>query len=46
LIRALRDNSLSLFFLVLLVVSLIGQSVAGWYDYNAEQLHMAVTWAC
>ena len=46
--RALRDNSLSLFFAVLLIGSLVGQSVAGWHDYNADQLahnESTVTWA-
>ena len=31
----LRNNSLSLFFLTLFVVSLAGQSVAGWHQANA-----------
>jgi hypothetical protein len=34
----LRDHSLSLFFLALLLVSVAGQSLAGLHDYNAEQL--------
>lgn len=33
-----RDNSLSIFFLALFLVTLIGQSVAGWIVYNDEQL--------
>ena len=36
--RHLRDNSLSLFFLVLFLVTLLAQSVAGQRAYNAEQL--------
>ena len=32
----LRANSLSLFFLVLFVAALAGQSVAGWLDFNDE----------
>jgi hypothetical protein len=31
-----RDNSLSLFFLVLFLGALLGQSVAGWLDFNDE----------
>jgi hypothetical protein len=45
--RALRDNSLSVFFLALLLASLVGQSFAGWYDYNADQVthgESQVTW--
>jgi len=37
-LRWLPENSLSLFFLLLLVASVVGQSFAGWKDYNAEQL--------
>jgi hypothetical protein len=33
---AVRHHSLSLFFLVLFVVSLAGQSYAGWHQLNAE----------
>jgi hypothetical protein len=33
-----RDQSLSLFFLALFVVTLAGQSVAGWKSYNEQQL--------
>lgn len=36
--RFLRENSLSLFFLVLLLVTVVGQSFVGQYDYNAEQV--------
>jgi uncharacterized protein DUF6766 len=36
--RWLRENSLSVFFLVLLAVTLVGQSFAGQHDYNAEQV--------
>ena len=32
----LRDHSLSLFFLVLFLAALCGQSVAGWLDFNDE----------
>ena len=32
----LRDNSLSLFFLVLFLGALVGQSIAGWLDFNDE----------
>jgi hypothetical protein len=46
--RALRDNSLSLFFLVILLGTIFGQSFAGWRDYNSEQLQhggSVVSWA-
>jgi hypothetical protein len=33
----LRSNSLSIFFLVIFLAALIGQSYAGWRDYNADQ---------
>jgi hypothetical protein len=36
--RFLRDNSLSLFFLALFVLALIGQSIAGFHLYNEEAL--------
>jgi hypothetical protein len=36
--RFLRDNGISLFFGVLLLVSLLGQSFAGQHDFNAEAL--------
>lgn len=45
--RFLRENSLSLFFLVLLVAAVLGQSFAGQHDYNAEQTEhgaQAVAW--
>jgi hypothetical protein len=45
--RFLRDNSLSVFFLLLLLVSIAGQSLAGWHEYNFEQLahnEPAVSW--
>ena len=45
--RFLRDNSLSLFFLLLLLVSIAGQSLAGWHEYNSEQFaheEPTVTW--
>jgi hypothetical protein len=47
-LRRLRENALSLFFLLLLLASVAGQSFAGWRDFNAEQLmHQdpTVTWA-
>ena len=34
--RFLRDNSLSLFFLVLFLAALVAQSFAGWLDFNEE----------
>lgn len=43
-----RDNSLSLAFLALLLVALVGQSFAGVADFNAEQLSnggQQVSWA-
>jgi hypothetical protein len=46
--RFLRENSLSLFFLVLLLMSVLGQSFAGQHDYNAEQVEhgaQAVSWS-
>ena len=36
--RFVRDNGLSLFFLALFVLALIGQSIAGYKVYNQEQL--------
>jgi hypothetical protein len=36
--RWIREQSLSLFFLLLFVATLVGQSVAGQHAYNAEQL--------
>jgi hypothetical protein len=47
-LRWLRESSLSLFFLLLLLASVWGQSLAGWKDFNAEQLahhETTVTWA-
>jgi hypothetical protein len=35
-VRWLRENSLSLFFLVLFLAALLGQSLAGHLDYNEE----------
>jgi hypothetical protein len=35
--RFLRENSLSLFFLGLFLISLVGQSVAGFYEFNQHQ---------
>ena len=32
--RFLREQSLSLVFLVLFLAALTGQAVAGWHDYN------------
>ncbi|MGI8606687.1 MAG: DUF6766 family protein [Gaiellaceae bacterium] len=45
--RFLRENSLSLFFLVLLLFTLLGQSFAGQHDHNAEQAEhgaQAISW--
>jgi hypothetical protein len=45
--RTFRDNSLSLFFMVLFIVGFVGQSFAGWHDFNSEQLahdESTVTW--
>jgi hypothetical protein len=36
--RWVRDNSLSLFFLVLCLVTLVGQAIAGHRDFNEEQV--------
>jgi len=36
--RFLRENSLSLFFLLLFVACLVGQAVAGWKQFNADQV--------
>jgi hypothetical protein len=36
--RFLRENSLSIFFGILFLASLLGQSIAGWKDYNEELL--------
>lgn len=33
----LRNNSLSLFFLVIFVAAIIGQSIAGWMDLNEQE---------
>jgi len=35
--RFLKENGLSLFFLALFLVTIIGQSFAGWFDFNQEQ---------
>lgn len=35
--RALRDNSLGIFFGLIFLVSLAGHAVAGWHAFNAEQ---------
>jgi hypothetical protein len=35
--RFLRENSLSLFFAVIFLASLVGQAYAGWHQLNAEQ---------
>jgi hypothetical protein len=46
--RFLRENSLSFFFLVLLLVTLLGQSFAGQHDHNAEQVEhgaQAISWS-
>jgi len=34
--RWLNENSLSIFFFVLLLLALLGQSIAGWKDFNDE----------
>jgi preprotein translocase subunit SecG len=34
--RWLNENSLSIFFFVLLLLALLGQSVAGWKDFNED----------
>jgi hypothetical protein len=36
--RFLRENSLSLFFLLLFLACLVGQAVAGWKQFNADQV--------
>ena len=36
--RFVRDNSLSLFFFGLFLISLVGQAVAGYYEFNDHQL--------
>ncbi len=36
--RFLRENSLSIFFGILFLASLVAQSVAGWKDHNGEAL--------
>ena len=36
--KRLRDNSLSLFFLVLFLVTLVGEAIAGQKEFNEEQL--------
>ena len=36
--RFLRENSLSIFFGILFLASLLGQSIAGWKKYNQELL--------
>jgi hypothetical protein len=35
--RWVREQSLTLFFLAIFALSLIGQSFAGLHDFNAEQ---------
>jgi len=45
--KFLRNNSLSLFFGLLFVGSLVGQSFAGWQQFNAQQVadHLeTITW--
>jgi hypothetical protein len=37
-VRAVRDNGLSLFFLAIFLLALVGQSIAGLADYNNEQI--------
>jgi hypothetical protein len=36
--RALRDNGLSIFFLAIFVLALVGQGLAGHADYNADEI--------
>lgn len=36
--RFARENSLSLFFVIILLLALVGQSVAGLADFNADQV--------
>jgi hypothetical protein len=36
--RWLRDNSLSVFFLVLFVGALVAQAIAGWQEYNNDEI--------
>jgi len=46
--RFLRENSLSVFFLVLLLVTVVGQSFVGQHQYNAEQIEhgsRVVSWS-
>jgi len=46
--RFLRENSLSLFFLVLVLVTVVGQSFVGQHDYNAKQVEhgaQAISWS-
>ncbi|MCU1675864.1 MAG: hypothetical protein JWM93_622 [Frankiales bacterium] len=35
---ALRDNALTLTFLGIFVATLVGQAIAGWHQYNGDQL--------
>jgi hypothetical protein len=35
--RFARDNGLSLFFLALFLLALVGQAIAGYHDYNQDQ---------
>ena len=35
--RFVRENGLSLFFLTIFLVTLVGQSFAGQHNYNADQ---------
>jgi hypothetical protein len=37
-VRTLRDNGLSLFFLTIFLLALVGQSIAGHADYNNDQI--------
>ncbi|WP_242895463.1 DUF6766 family protein [Actinomadura litoris] len=36
--RFVRDNSLTLFFLGILLLALVGQALSGWYEYNNQAL--------
>ena len=46
--RFLKDNSLSIVFLLLFLGALAAQSIAGWHAYNADQLEhheSVVSWS-
>ena len=35
--RFLKENSLSLFFGAIFLATLVGQALAGWHQFNAQQ---------